>query len=419
MSSPPSTRDYTVAWLTPLYFEAGAALAMFDEYHGVPNRAPGQTIQYHLGRMGQHNVAIAGFPAGEVGIGVAASMAAEVRRDFPNLEIGLLVGIAAGIPSPERDIRLGDVVVAVPTGNNSGIIGYDLVNIEPEEIRPKQWQDASHPSLRSAISSLRARSTHPSSGVLGGNGFLSHLQKFQRTLFERPSARPPSRSSPRSTRQSEDSPIVHYGCILSGNAVIKSAEVRDDIAKPNNAVAIEMEAAGVMNRLPVAVIRGISDFADAEKNDEWQFYAAATAAAYAKELMLSLAPLHGANGNSLLKRTVSLIISHIPGSNSDLNSRTRISQTDLNLILDRKARHMTYKVYWRRSVVDLLKVLNLDPSLGARERLARRWNIRVGQDGDAVQNIALHRVIMDEIARNQGNAPLRLAAALSIDGQGP
>ncbi|KUL85623.1 hypothetical protein ZTR_08890 [Talaromyces verruculosus] len=102
MSSPPSMRDYTVAWLTPLYFEAGAALAMFDEYHGVPNhRAPGQTIQYHLGRMGQHNVAIAGFPAGEVGIGVAASMATEVTWDFPNLEIGLLVGIAAGIPWPE------------------------------------------------------------------------------------------------------------------------------------------------------------------------------------------------------------------------------------------------------------------------------------------------------------------------------
>lgn len=284
--------DYTVAWLTPLYFEAGAALAMFDEYHGVPShKAPGQTIQYHLGRMGQHNVAIAGFPAGEVGISVAASIAAELMRDFPNLEVGLLVGIAAGIPSAERDVRLGDVVVAVPTGNNSGVMGYDLVNIEPEEIVLKQWQNASHPSLRSAITNIRARSTHPNNVALRGNGFLSDLEKFQRTLFERPLTGPPTRSSPqRSTRRSGDSPIVHYGCILSGNAVIKSAKVRDAMSKPNKAVASEMEAAGMMNRLPVPVIRGTSDFADAEKNDEWQFYAEATAAAYAKKLTLSLAP---------------------------------------------------------------------------------------------------------------------------------
>lgn len=296
MRSPPSMMNYTVAWITPLYFEAGAALAMLDDYHGVPNRSPGQTIQYHLGRMGQHYVAIAGFPEGEVGIGVAASIAAEVKRDFPNLQLGILVGIAAGIPSPERDIRLGDVVVAVPTGNNAGVVGYDLVNIEPERISGKQWQDATHPALRSGISTLRARSTLPGSDIFKENTFLSHLEKFQQTLFERPASPPPTGFSPNISRESGDCPIVHYGCILSGNKVIKSAKLRDEMAKSDNAIAIEMEAAGVMNRLPVAVIRGISDFADAEKNDEWQFYAAATAAAYAKQLMLSLSPLQAKKG---------------------------------------------------------------------------------------------------------------------------
>jgi hypothetical protein len=46
-----------------------------------------------------------------------------------------------------------------------------------------------------------------------------------------------------------------------------------------------MEAAGVMDRFPCLVIRGICDYADSHKNKTWQPYAAATASAYAKELL--------------------------------------------------------------------------------------------------------------------------------------
>lgn len=46
-----------------------------------------------------------------------------------------------------------------------------------------------------------------------------------------------------------------------------------------------MEAAGLMNNFPCVVIRGICDYADSHKSDRWQRYAAATAAAYAKELL--------------------------------------------------------------------------------------------------------------------------------------
>jgi nucleoside phosphorylase len=47
-----------------------------------------------------------------------------------------------------------------------------------------------------------------------------------------------------------------------------------------------MEAAGLMNSFPCLVIRGICDYADSHKDDLWQRYAAATAAAYAKELLI-------------------------------------------------------------------------------------------------------------------------------------
>lgn len=51
-----------------------------------------------------------------------------------------------------------------------------------------------------------------------------------------------------------------------------------------------MEAAGLMNDLPCLVIRGISDYCDSHENDDWHKYAALTAAAYARKLMLVLKP---------------------------------------------------------------------------------------------------------------------------------
>jgi hypothetical protein len=90
----------------------------------------------------------------------------------------------------------------------------------------------------------------------------------------------------------------------------------------------------------------------------------------------------------------------------------------LNLRLDDKVVSMGRRLDWRNSVVDLLKVLDLDSSPEARARLARRWHVLVGEDGSAARNIALHGVIIDEIARNEGRASAKLAAALSVAGSG-
>src|SRR5580692_6185251 len=59
----------------------------------------------------------------------------------------------------------------------------------------------------------------------------------------------------------------------------------EEIYQKHRAICLEMEAAGLMNNFPCVVIRGISDYADSHKNDQWQPYAATTAAACAKELL--------------------------------------------------------------------------------------------------------------------------------------
>jgi nucleoside phosphorylase len=82
---------------------------------------------------------------------------------------------------------------------------------------------------------------------------------------------------------------IHYGTIASGNQVIKDGISRDRLsAELGGVLCFEMEAAGLMNDFPCLVIRGICDYADSHKNKAWQPYAAATAAAYAKELLLTV-----------------------------------------------------------------------------------------------------------------------------------
>ena len=60
---------------------------------------------------------------------------------------------------------------------------------------------------------------------------------------------------------------------------------------------------------------------------------------------------------------------------------------------------------YRESIVDLLKLLDLDSSLTARKDLARELNVDAGAPGSAEQNIALHIAVMRKVAENGGRVP--------------
>jgi hypothetical protein len=88
----------------------------------------------------------------------------------------------------------------------------------------------------------------------------------------------------RPRRNSKDSRIW-YGLIASANQVMKHGATRHRLAQQYGFLCFEMEATGLVDYFPCAVIRGICDYADSHKNKEWQPYAAMTAAAYTKELL--------------------------------------------------------------------------------------------------------------------------------------
>lgn len=67
--------------------------------------------------------------------------------------------------------------------------------------------------------------------------------------------------------------------------MVKDKVLRDKLRDELDIMCVDMEAAGLVGEFPCLVIRGICDYADSHKPQRWQPYAAATAAAFAKEFL--------------------------------------------------------------------------------------------------------------------------------------
>ncbi|KAH7134386.1 hypothetical protein EDB81DRAFT_858982 [Dactylonectria macrodidyma] len=237
-------------------------------------------------------------------------------HSFPNIRVGLMVGIGGGAPSKKHDIRLGDIVVSAPREGKGGVFQYDFgKTIQDQSFRPTGFLNQPPAVLLTAVTVI--------SGQYESDGH-SLEEEINDILRKKPRLRKKySRPDPSSDRlyqsevvhpadsdsscvaacgadlsklilrsertQDEDNPTIHYGVIASGNQLMKDASVRDKLAAEEHILCFEMEAAGLMNHFPCLVIRGICDYSDSHKNKEWQGYAAMVAAAYTKDLLSRIA----------------------------------------------------------------------------------------------------------------------------------
>ena len=78
---------------------------------------------------------------------------------------------------------------------------------------------------------------------------------------------------------------------------------------------------------------------------------------------------------------------------------------DVEAVLTRMAAEKGGGGNWQTSIVDLLKLLDLDSSMDARKALATEINVHVAADGSAEENIALHKAVMQKLAENGGKVP--------------
>jgi len=292
----PPASEYKVGWISALPVELTTAVAMLDRtYIGQTD-----TAQYTLGSVYNHNVVLACLPAGQIGTNAAATVVADMKSKFINLTIGLMVGIGAGVPSTGSDIRLGDVVISQPQRCYGGVVQYDFGKTGPGYSSTEGFLNSPPKILLTAVAKVRSNLS------LDVSRIPEHLTSIvQHEEFNRIHAGPDilyradyqhtgdltcdncnKTMIVTRTPRVRDEVVIHYGTIASGNQVMKDGITRDALsAKLGGVLCFEMEAAGLMNYLPSLVVRGICDYADSHKNKKWQPFAAAAAAACAKEVL--------------------------------------------------------------------------------------------------------------------------------------
>jgi hypothetical protein len=88
-----------------------------------------------------------------------------------------------------------------------------------------------------------------------------------------------------------------------------------------------------------------------------------------------------------------------------------MSQVDVEAVLTKLASENKEKLDWRRSIVDLMKLLKLDSSFSARKELAKELGYTGDSNDSASMNIWLHKQVMQKLAANGGKVPADLTKA--------
>ncbi|KAL8329138.1 hypothetical protein RB597_004735 [Gaeumannomyces tritici] len=333
MASPfrPADRSsFHIAIVCALKLEANAADLLFDDIYDEQQygRATGDINTYTTGRVGKHAVVLLLLPS--MGPLAAASGSANLRSSYPNIKLALLVGICGGLPKIDgHEAFLGDVVVS------TSIFNYDFGRQHFDGFVPKTTIEdclgRANKDIRGLLASLgrerdlrrlekaatinlnrlqaaaekeRRRANYTAPPDADDRIFSSDYQHMHRRdcgycdadVFCDAASRlscadigcneqHTSSRNRASMRPVSLGPQVFMGRVASGNAVMRSGEHRDAIARRHGVIAFEMEGAGAWDEVPCIVVKGICDYADSHKSKLWQNFAAASAASVAVAIL--------------------------------------------------------------------------------------------------------------------------------------
>jgi hypothetical protein len=98
------------------------------------------------------------------------------------------------------------------------------------------------------------------------------------------------------------------------------------------------------------------------------------------------------------------------GAPAPASTPAAATPVDVTAILDKLAGQSKEKLDWRHSIVDMMKLLNLDSSLGARKHLAEELHYTGNMNDSASMNVWLHGQVMTKLAENGGQVPDDLKA---------
>lgn len=253
------TATFDVAVITALSSELDAVLSL--DYGWQKFRIAGDPTQYHRGSFasGQVRCSIVAASPLRKGMAASAALATKLVLKFQP-RILTMTGICAGV---RGKTNLGDVIVGSPIwdwGSGKHTENDDGSNVF--KLSPKQSD------LNVAIETLCDE--------------INHSADFRRLIRSNWNGDFPSGEF-----------RCHVGPMASGASVIANASIAEEIAKQNrDLIGIEMEAFAVMvaseyatsNPVLGIAIKSVCDYADKDKQDGWQSYAAYTSAMFADEL---------------------------------------------------------------------------------------------------------------------------------------
>ncbi|KAF4333667.1 ankyrin repeat [Fusarium beomiforme] len=309
-----SRDDYIVGWVCALPLVATAAEAMLDSVHPDAPSDLDMTgdIKFVFGRLNGYDVVLAHPSPGNQGTGSAVETVEQVRVAFRSIRFILLIGLGGGVPYTKENISLGDVVVGRPGPGRSGLVPYEGGKVH--------WNDDDAGNGRSeglfekpSSTLLTATRKVEMNSILGS----SHMRTYMNTIMNKhpTTFAPPELErnntvggqggdgdaksldgrSERNRRRTctwqasaDRLPKVHYGLVASSRHPLRDCETRDILAADYGILCFETEAFGLPDSGRIQVIRGICGYSGSSLTGEWQGYAAAAAAAYARELIMSM-----------------------------------------------------------------------------------------------------------------------------------
>ncbi|KAL6831257.1 hypothetical protein J3E69DRAFT_354190 [Trichoderma sp. SZMC 28015] len=293
-------------------------------------RVEGDFNFYVTGRIGSFNVVI--LMLSDRGKASAAAAAASLRSSYHELKLIFLTGICDGIPGTkgeDGELALGDVVVS------KSIVQYDLGRLYSDKLAIKTAvEDSLGRPSRDVRNFIAAMSTRPHRKALEKRA-AAHLAQIQKEAVNRVICEYPGSANdilfdptychechhlPKCACMDDPSKelsceetgcdynrqlsrqrfenmkrlqanqgwFVFFGRIGSGDTISMSGIHRDQIARELDIIALETGSAGAWDELPCVIVKGVSGYGDGHKNnsrDNWQNFAAATAASTTRALI--------------------------------------------------------------------------------------------------------------------------------------
>lgn len=281
----------------------------------VPGRGAGR--RYVLGEVPakngySHLIALALLA--DMGNNSAAIRAKSLLEHFPTVDSIIMVGIAGGIPNPvkvEDHVRLGDIVVS----NRSGVIQYDYVKRSFKEITHRHPPRPPGSILLESVQHLEVNELKKQFPWLNYINQVCEKLSISRPPDETDilvDSRNPMKKieHPLDHNRITGQPRVFKGPIASANILLKDPVKRDQLRDKFGVKAVEMEGSGIADaswytETGYLVVRGICDYCDSKKGDDWQMYAAIVAAAYTRALIEAI-PYQDQDTEANVSQTLSI-----------------------------------------------------------------------------------------------------------------